>query len=945
MKFSKSLLLILGTFLLAINCHSQVEEILLSDISKSWDSGEYQLYVVYEENGGMIMRGGKVELEIEKDDEGLISRISYKIQNVTHEYAPRNYGGTSSGAFIGFKGRRNDYLYATKTSLAHYSMRSGKVDELKYMIGEKIGGTKKTKKIIQTYFDGLEEITNNREAARKAELAAHREKYSIKDKDLKEIKLELVSEQSKIDCGAKFQIHYTAILGDGTQIKSKSQGGEAYSSEFKIKVLGADKESLKTKDGNKMGYSEYTVHKYCDNMDDKHLLVEVSSRYHPEITGKVRLATSCVPDPEIIAQKKREEEREKERQLMAEQAKEKEKERQRLLAEQEKKAAERAKALASKVGNGEVVGNGNGVGLVFFQSNTRLISKQHAKYSINSLKDLNGKKVGFGKNLTTNNIAIVRFENGNVNVQDVMDGGYSTDGMKDGDLDNQGNLYYANSSEVVYAKKSGSAFKVEKSAKLKDLYPDAEIYPSAITYIGDNKCLILAYSTVDLKDSPSEYSEYRKGDPNNVRRRPNSSYMIVWDRVTGKAWTRVLKDKYARNYPKSMRTHDNKQIIVTGERYNSDIYKIDALASFQKQELVTVWKKNISHDVTDIAGKVGYQAVYMTEDKDKNILITWKDIYQHIAWEYEPGDYRNEYYTPHGLGRIDKNGALYQESMFHGFNLSSWGASDKFSLEARRYPGQILLHRNGFPFVMQHPVSGDYLFVTHGTKDQVIFPDNFNKSAKYVGTNSPLVAYLSSVNLALNSFGIIEVNQAEAGTNTSTSYKYDGPYFGVYCAEYNKSTNYISLYPIQELSLITAKPVLRTQWGAAAPQDVTPKKGNKANDLPDYSTTAGSNSSSFSNKSSSSSSSSNSSSSSSGPKMVRMKVNPNNVGQSTVKVYWKVDGSWKKQTMNSRTTTNLGEIAAGTDLYYTVDNESESKKRKFYTVPENRSNSETATIK
>lgn len=76
-----------------------------------------------------------------------------------------------------------------------------------------------------------------------------------------------------------------------------------------------------------------------------------------------------------------------------------------------------------------------------------------------------------------------------------------------------------------------------------------------------------------------------------------------------------------------------------------------------------------------------------------------------------------------------------------------------------------------------------------------------------------------------------------------------------------------------------------------------------------------------------------------------MRVNPNKAGESTVKVYWKVNGSWKKQAMNTGTTTNLGEIAAGTDLYYTVDSESESKKRKFYTVPENRTNNETATIR
>lgn len=806
--------------------NAQTNEIDLATISSKWNSGKYQLFWVYEDNGGLTMRGGKIDVDITKDKEGLISQIKYKIQNSTYEFEPIFWGG-NGGPLIGFKHGRNQYLYIAEDGMAHYTMMGSKMDGLNFMIGTKLGGSKKVKKMIMEYRGGLESIAKQRDEDRKNALAEHRNKFSIKDKNVKEIKVKLKSDDAKIDCSSKFIIEYTAILNDGTTIKSKSQGGEAYSSDYKFRVLGADGKSLKDKEGKNLGYSEYTVHKYCDKMDDKHLLVEVASKYNPDLYGTVRIATSCVPDPAVIAQKKRDEERRKEQELMAAKRAEQEKEEQRLLAEQKKKAAARAKTLASSLSNGKVVGNGDGIGLLIFETNVKADNSNPAKLTSKNFKQINGKIYGFGSN--GERPAVNTYHNGKVKSKPVKYDGSNRSNMIDGDLDQAGNVYYVSLDDVFFAKNAGANFVAGKSISSEKLFDKPGVDLCAIASIGENKCIVFGYSW----DKNHNYVEGRRYDANNRKMHHDNLYIAIWDHVTGKKMVREYIKDHAYGTPKVIKSYDG-NVIVAYSRFSRYLWKLDALASFKSGELKTIWKKELPRiDSRIVSSSSGYAVdpVHMFEDKDKNIVITYIDDYKIMCFQKVAGDYNNyenNYCSLTGIGRIDKNGALYQESFFTGYNLSKWGGSHEYSLKNVLYPGQILMNKNNIPIATQHPITGDYIMINTGEGTQIDYPLDFTRLPRkdfYGGTvawghsSEPNVVIINGLDMSLQTFDLVETEVKLPNGEKARS-------GGTAMVEYDKVKKDIILYDNDSKLTYRVKPSFLLQWAPGPNQDITQRSSN-----------------------------------------------------------------------------------------------------------------------
>ena len=79
-----------------------------------------------------------------------------------------------------------------------------------------------------------------------------------------------------------------------------------------------------------------------------------------------------------------------------------------------------------------------------------------------------------------------------------------------------------------------------------------------------------------------------------------------------------------------------------------------------------------------------------------------------------------------------------------------------------------------------------------------------------------------------------------------------------------------------------------------------------------------------------------------GVKTVSVMVNPNGKATNFVHIHWTENGSSRKKTLQTRSTSSIGNIPENTKLYYTTDNG--TNKVYFFTVPSGKSNA-SVTIK
>ncbi len=745
MTFIKSyftlLLLVFSSFLL----NAQSSEIELATISSNWNSGKYQLFVVYDENGGLTMRGGKLDLEITKDKDGLISMIKYKIENSTYEFTPKFWGG-SGGPLLGFKSGRNQYLYVTETGIAHYTTMGSRVDELNYMIGTKLGGSKKVKKIITDYLEGLEQLVDDREEARKAAIAAHREKYSIQGKDLKEIKVELVSSDNKIDCSSNFVIAYTAILADGTQIKSKSQGGEAYRSDFKINVVGADGENMTGNDGKTLDYKRYTVHKYCDKMDDKHLLVEVSSRHHSSISGKVRLAASCVPDPQIIAEQKAAEER---RIAAEKRAKE-------LAKKQKEAAANKSTSTASNANNNTPIKTSN-VGLQIFKSsvsiseigNWKSISDNESVstyYKANKvIRHPAGWSVIGGYNKTTEvNRKSTYEKNAAISI-----GSRLTSELMNNNLGVENSYYYdaiitSDGNYIVLGYQSINVFKKKGSNEVELVSKkDLVLQTKQIVDLGNGKCAILA--TSNTKDA--QYYGLK---------------LLVYDYKSDKLVESDIYNGRVYEMPKIITTSDG-HVAISYDEMSNDLYhtyllKINAKKMLTTNQLEVLWKHNY-----DLAKN--YASTDLIEDRAGNFVMAYRSK---IIKEYLDNTTISYKRIEIGITKVDASGNNFHSHVIKAVDPSQWGRSTLPEANLKmNYQDKIRFSAFDVPRIIENPKGEGYLICArisydlwqyktiysgHGT--DVRYDHSIPRNAMYA--DQPTVLYIDNNSLELHSLDFIE---------------------------------------------------------------------------------------------------------------------------------------------------------------------------------------------
>ncbi len=293
---------------------------------------EADAHIVRVNDSGIMKPSSKDSVKIIKDSNGKAVKVEFR--GDTYKLWDPNDTDWASGFSI----NHVENLCFFENSIVKYSFNytTKKVSDVKFVIGKGMGGPGKVKKRVQEYLDyGLAKMKSDKEEAERKR-AEHKAKYSIAQQTVESIDIQIISDNGdKLDCGSQFRVGYIVKTKEGNTIKSKSLGGEAYVNDYRVEVIGADKESIR-EDGKLKSYYDYTAKPYCEGYDDKHLVIRVISRYDENDKGEKRILTTCVPDPAIIAAR----EAEKKRQI--------EEEKRRKEYAKKQAAEERARALAAK---------------------------------------------------------------------------------------------------------------------------------------------------------------------------------------------------------------------------------------------------------------------------------------------------------------------------------------------------------------------------------------------------------------------------------------------------------------------------------------------------------------------------------------------------------------------------------------------------------------------
>lgn len=127
---------------------------------------------------------------------------------------------------------------------------------------------------LKPFIEANKQRLENEEKNKNAAAEAHREKHSIKGKDVSKIEIEVIHEP-KLACGNKFKYGVVATLKDGTVIKTKELGGEGYIDDYEFTINGnLDTDYLK---GHIIGLKPYAY-------KNDYIQIVAKSKHHPSVT-------------------------------------------------------------------------------------------------------------------------------------------------------------------------------------------------------------------------------------------------------------------------------------------------------------------------------------------------------------------------------------------------------------------------------------------------------------------------------------------------------------------------------------------------------------------------------------------------------------------------------------------------------------------------------------
>ncbi len=793
-------------------------------IAAQWEDGEYKNYVG---NGyGMFMASSrKLKVEIKKNDKGLATQVI--IDGRVHDVWQKSGSEWSSG----FSKTNNTCLFFTDdgNSIVKYELNSSSntVSEITGFINKKAGKAKAVTKMINSYLaQGIENMQAEKDAlaAKKAE---HKAKYSIGNKTVEKISIELLSDD-KIDCGAKFFVAYTIETEDGSTIKSRNLGGEAYPNEYDIEVRGAQRKRVKKANGD-VDY-EYTAEPYCDAYTDKTLVVIVKAIGKSTEVDRLTFPVNCTIDPAVAAaEKKRQELLAKEREA------EKERERQRLLAQ---KKFEQQKA------NGEIVSKpaassktGNKMGLLLTDGNTSIdyIKAQDNDRMLLNVARVNNETllVGGDRNAQNNAIspAIYSYSNSNIkkkyvdfaSVQLDKKETFFTELVSDG----SNHLLASGTGILVRLQKTSDTYKVVQYLDPKKL--GTKLIFKSIQKLSGSRCVALGYEKRNF-DTKSAYA-------------PSKIHLVFWDYKTGKFDIHVLTEDASLD-SKMIRTKDGNIVIsVADGRYsgwketsmNLAIHKIDASNS---KQLRFIWTQKLyEFNEENMYGENPYPitAYYKITDmlEDDNGDIVFALYNANPSWYLTtkmPRTVSNNDYqinsTSVGIGRVNSSGKDLKISESDHLNVSYWGGSDRYTLESKYTPGAIYYSGdNTYTKLMKSPKGNGYLLTANMNAYGVTFPKNKGFRNKHTFNNTcPALIYFNQKDLSIESFDFINIDlHKQTGSDEYVSMarsKKKNDQYQIKYVQHNLAQNKLVFFDLNYLSnaenlVVSVKPEFNQKWAGA----------------------------------------------------------------------------------------------------------------------------------
>lgn len=128
---------------------------------------------------------------------------------------------------------------------------------------------------VKPFMEADKQRLANEEKNKEAAAAAHREKYSIKGKDVTKIEIE-ANHGAKLGHGAKFTYGIIATLKDGSKIKTKNLGGEGYLDDYEVTIHGDI-------DGDLLNPNTISLKPY--NYKGDYIQISAKSKHHPSLAG------------------------------------------------------------------------------------------------------------------------------------------------------------------------------------------------------------------------------------------------------------------------------------------------------------------------------------------------------------------------------------------------------------------------------------------------------------------------------------------------------------------------------------------------------------------------------------------------------------------------------------------------------------------------------------
>ncbi len=206
----------------------------MTEIAKLWEDQKLTRYMPYGGGNGMLQASGSAFVKFVKDANGEVIKFrsgTYDTETSLNDYEPYSYGGSD---FVDcyFQNHMN-VIYMTESSIVSYSLDGDyRVKVINFVLGKK-GKTKGWLEEIQAYRDYRDnKLESDRDAIAQEEID-NRAKYTLEGKQVTNIEFVFPNgKPEKVIVGEEYKFGFEITLADGSKMKTKNIGGEAYIEDF-----------------------------------------------------------------------------------------------------------------------------------------------------------------------------------------------------------------------------------------------------------------------------------------------------------------------------------------------------------------------------------------------------------------------------------------------------------------------------------------------------------------------------------------------------------------------------------------------------------------------------------------------------------------------------------------------------------------------------------------